>query len=213
MEPNVPDVNHQLNAVLNLVEMGFPLGMITLRVDPIIPTEKGLRVAAGVIRKALEMGILPVARCRISIMDEYRHVKKRFADVGLKQVYPGDRGFPLRHELDAIIGMLAELSVVFETCAEPYIQEGQYGKATVIHSGCVGPKDVELMGLAGKPGADAQPSNPYARNGCLCLPCKRELLDGKHERCPHGCLYYYWWGANANNERIEEGALRENEPR
>ena len=43
LEPNVPDYKVQLDAVKKLIKSGFPASQIVVRIDPIIPTAKGLK--------------------------------------------------------------------------------------------------------------------------------------------------------------------------
>lgn len=45
LEPNVPTLYEEFTAIMELVKAGFPMSRIVVRVDPIIPTEKGLSVA------------------------------------------------------------------------------------------------------------------------------------------------------------------------
>ena len=43
MEPNVPDYKQQLAQMKKLIESGFPASRMVLRIDPIFPTEKGVK--------------------------------------------------------------------------------------------------------------------------------------------------------------------------
>ena len=43
LEPNVPDYKVQLDAVKKLIKSGFPASQIVVRIDPIIPTAKGIK--------------------------------------------------------------------------------------------------------------------------------------------------------------------------
>lgn len=49
IEPNVPTYMYQLEQVSKLIATGFPAEKITIRIDPIIPTNKGLQTAQKVI--------------------------------------------------------------------------------------------------------------------------------------------------------------------
>lgn len=75
VEPRVPEVKQFFNSVVALVKDGFPKEKIVIRVDPIIPTEKGLERAQRVIEVFLQEGF---SRFRISVIDMYPHVRERF---------------------------------------------------------------------------------------------------------------------------------------
>ena len=49
IEPLVPPKETTYNRVVELIDKGFPVEQIVLRVDPIIPTEKGITTAISVI--------------------------------------------------------------------------------------------------------------------------------------------------------------------
>lgn len=79
LEPNVPPLDEQLNAVVALVQAGFPKEKVVIRVDP----------AEGVIKAFMDAGF---SRFRVSIIDMYPHVRERFKQVGLPLIY-GESGF------------------------------------------------------------------------------------------------------------------------
>ena len=81
--------------------------------------------------------------------------------------------------------LLNRYNHIFETCAEMYLS--QYANCFE-GSGCVGKKDLEIMGLEIP---NNLLKNMQNRKGCHCLSCKTELLSCKN-RCPHQCLYCYW---------------------
>ena len=193
LEPNVPTPEEQINAVKSLLNNGFPIERLVLRIDPIIPTNEGLRRFRSVIQTAEDRG-LPVKtmRKRISIMDEYPHVKERLTALGKESFY-GDYFYAapwlMRNTakvIDEIITKWGPGAVGFESCAEPKLAEMTKNlKAT----GCVSEKDIEILGL----NKDELPTavNGQHRNGCLCCTAKTELLTNRN-RCPNGCLYCYW---------------------
>ena len=80
IEPRVPPVFISIGQIKRLVEAGFPASQIVLRVDPIIPTTKGIKTATSVLDAAEGLGI---KRCRISILDMYNHVKARFKNANI----------------------------------------------------------------------------------------------------------------------------------
>ena len=45
LEPNVPTLVDESTMVTKIVESGFPIKRIVIRVDPIIPTDKGIKTA------------------------------------------------------------------------------------------------------------------------------------------------------------------------
>lgn len=78
LEPNVPTLYEEFTAIMELVKAGFPMSRIVVRVDPIIPTEKGLSVAYHTLTSFMEMGF---QRYRVSVIDMYPHARSRFKPV------------------------------------------------------------------------------------------------------------------------------------
>lgn len=186
LEPNVPSLDEQLNAVVALVQAGFPKDRVVIRVDPIVPTAKGIRTAEGVIKAFMDAGF---SRFRVSIIDMYPHVRERFRQAGLPLIY-GESGFsPSKEQVQAVDEMLKAVSAYWqfsdtlriESCAEP-------GLTNVIKCGCVSEYDLGLLGLSEDDEAD---SAGYQRPHCMCYSGKTELLKGK-SRCGHKCLYCFW---------------------
>ena len=99
LEPNVPRASESLENTMGLLCDGFPQERIVVRVDPIIPTEKGLDTALSTIELFMAEGF---SRYRISVIDMYPHVRERFSKTGL-----GNRPGELR----------------IESCAEPWLKE------------------------------------------------------------------------------------------
>lgn len=185
MEPNVPPYETQLASLRRLIDEGFPMRQCVLRVDPIIPTPEGLERLRSVLDAAHDLGLLPGIRVRVSIVDEYRHVKDRLAASGHDAIYNRLRKYPTPDEIMAVKYVLGDYSCVrFETCAEPMLS-----MANVFHVGCVSRADLDLFGLT----TDVTETNMQNRSGCLCLKGKTELLSNK-KRCPNQCMYCYWCG-------------------
>lgn len=186
LEPNVPHLKENFDALQSLVQRGFPREHMVIRVDPIIPTTKGIQVAFDVFRRAIDNGF---SRFRVSIIDMYPHVRERFKDSGLPRPY-GDIGFfPSTNQIKAVDEMLMGVFVYYgtrnlaptiECCAEPKL-------VNALHCGCVSYHDLYLLGL------DAAEDDHigHQRSNCMCYSGKQELLENK-KRCPHGCLYCYW---------------------
>lgn len=189
LEPNVPTPYEEFAAIMELVKAGFPMSRIVVRVDPIIPTEKGLSVAYHTMISFMEMGF---QRYRVSVIDMYPHARSRFKEAGLPLPY-GDSGFaPSKAQLLKVDNMLRQAKQFWEglnngkilrieSCAEP-------GLAEPIACGCISDYDLGLLGLSKDTEANGV---GYQRNGCMCYAGKTELLKRK-ARCPHGCLYCYW---------------------
>lgn len=185
LEPHVPNYAAQLTSITHMIQHGFPQDHIVLRIDPIIPTSEGVDTATKVLDAAASMNIIPGCRVRISILDEYRHVKARLAAAGLPQNFPGQFTANLEQRqylTDALKPYAKQFGIQFECCAEKYLTDPIF-----VHQGCISHADLRTMGLP----VENMSVNPQNRNGCLCLSCKHELLNNKH-RCPHQCLYCYW---------------------
>lgn len=181
LEPNVPSAGNSLAALYSLVrEEGFPLNQVVVRVDPIIPTEKGLRRAKRVMIAASNFGFM---RFRVSVIDMYPHARERFIAAGLPLPYL-DGFAPPAPMLAAVDEMLSEVLAVYpgisiESCAETLQNASSCG--------CISRVDLGILGIP-SPLLDAP---GHQRAGCKCASCKTELLEHKCQ-CPHGCLYCYW---------------------
>lgn len=186
LEPNVPNPQENFDALQSLLQRGFPREHMVIRIDPIIPTVKGIQVAFDVFKKAIDNGY---SRFRVSIIDMYPHVRERFRAAGLPRPY-SDIGFhPSPDQVKAVDEMLIGAFAYYgarnpmpkiECCAEP-------GLENALHCGCVSFYDLHLLGLD----AAEDDHTGYQRPNCMCYSGKQELLENK-KRCPHGCLYCYW---------------------
>lgn len=189
LEPNVPKWPQVFDTASNFVRWGFPQEKMVVRVDPIIPTDKGLDKALRVIEAFMEMHF---NRFRVSVIDMYQHVRDRFLAAGLPLPY-GERFGPSRAQLGEVDAMLREAGAYWqnnvspdygplriESCAEPGLREA-------IPCGCISSHDFELFGL------DLEDTDCGGRQRprCMCYSGKVELLRHKMP-CSHGCLYCYW---------------------
>lgn len=193
LEPGVPAPSMQLNNLKCLIDMGFPASRTVLRIDPIFPTDKGLAKAKAVLDTMLSMQ-LGTKRVRISIVDEYPHVRARYAERGWTPIY-GGKFFPSEEHIQKVASMLYDYKdsgLHFETCAEPALVKTahQMGIFNIEEVGCISKEDLWLMNL---PMPDGLTTNPQNRSGCKCLSCKTEMLTQKTQ-CSHGCIYCYWKG-------------------
>lgn len=186
IEPNVPDFKTQLNHLKELILAGFPAKQIVLRIDPIFPSEAGLQRVKDVLDYYHSLN-LPEdeIRLRMSLIDEYPHVRERYAKNGLQPLY-GGRFYPSYEQINAVGNLLSSYPYTFCTCAEDKLAD-KFPNTFEI-AGCISKTDLEILGIA----YDANLyTNPQNRNMCHCLSCKTELLKPR-KKCPHGCLYCFW---------------------
>lgn len=182
VEPNVPDFGTAFHGLRTLIQAGYPVDRIVLRVDPIIPDANGIKLAEYIIRNGC-VG-LGIQRVRVSVVDMYPHARERFKRAGLALPY-GENFHASPEQFAAVDAMLARCKVFnnikpsIEACAEPNLRN-------VEHVGCIGPKEYEMFGIPLPEG-----ESPKQRRDCLCLPGKTELLNNRSQ-CPHGCMYCYW---------------------
>lgn len=201
LEPNVPEPQRQIDAMERLIERGLDNRRITLRIDPIVPTDEGLSRVAAMLELAHDVlsSDTPV-RVRMSVLDEYRHVKARLRAMGRRPFYPNGAFQATPEQFCATLRTLDEhiprrhgRKTIVETCAEPRLValagECDLDNVSLVANGCVSRTDFEALGLP----TNALPAtrNAQGRGGCLCLTCKRELLENRRQ-CPHGCAYCYW---------------------
>ncbi len=191
VERGTPETADSLDRVHRLIDRGFPKSRVVLRIDPIVSTGRGLTYPCNVLDKAAEMGLLPGLRVRVSVLDNYPHVRERFRKAfGSQGVLYGGAWNPPQSAFAAMTETLrpyvrSGLVRRFETCAEG----DRLTDASVFsHQGCISRADLDEMGLSIDP---ATGTNPQNRHGCLCLTCKHELLTCKHP-CGNLCIYCYW---------------------
>lgn len=192
IEPHVPTYDIQLQNLINLIRNGFPSDNIVLRIDPIIPTDEGLQRVQNVMDTFLSNWnqiSTNKPRIRISVLDEYKHVKQRFCALNMNPIY-GDSFGPSVNALNQVYQTLLPYQDKiqinhFETCAEANLANRYPNLFTP--TGCVSQHDINVMGLT----YNGINNNPQGRKGCLCLTCKTELLS-KPQQCPHRCAYCYW---------------------
>ena len=173
LEPNVPNVLYNRKQIDKLIDLGFPVKQIVLRIDPIIPTDKGMSTVELILNMFKDSNI---KRVRFSFLEVYSHIKPRFIKAGLSLPY-NNFVAPLNMRVKAIrILKLWQYDYEFESCAED----------TPYQLGCVSQKDLDILGLT-----EHIKVSGYQRKGCLCANNKTELLNNKY-KCTHGCLYCYW---------------------
>lgn len=173
LEPNVPSYKLTLAQTMKLIKLGFPVEQIVLRIDPIIPTEKGIKLV-DIVLGAFD--ILDIKRVRYSFLDMYPHVKERFKQAGIPVPY---NSFTApKKMIDNALQLIIKYEdrYEFESCAEN----------TPHKTGCISEKDLEILGK----NIEIVPGG-LQRKGCLCLGNKKELLNNRGQ-CWHGCIYCYW---------------------
>lgn len=165
IEPNVltPQESFQLfsSAVKTLGKE-----RVILRIDPIIPTEEGIKIALGIYENLKHHG----TRVRISFMDNYPHVRARFSAAGLQ---------PLTYRFHSPIEQRKKISAMFpeaEICGEPGFE----------CIGCISSHDLCTLRISTE-----NLKHGNQRRDCACLAIKTELLS-RRGQCSHGCLYCYW---------------------
>jgi hypothetical protein len=189
LEPNLDTFQTTIDHIWSLIHnAGFPAERIVLRIDPIIPTSKGIKLFERVVRYAHEK-IPEVNRIRVSVLDMYPHVRERFTKAGLPCPY-GDNYFQaspaMFSNLNAKIAELKEefVDLSFESCCETKLP------ATTA-TGCVSARDYEILGLD-----MPNDSRKGQRKNCMCLGDKKDMLTFKYNETGYnhcyGCLYCYW---------------------
>lgn len=173
LEPNVSTVSWTHSQLKKLLEAGFPISQVVLRLDPIIPTDKGIKLASCVLAKFRDSGI---KRVRFSFLDMYPYVAKRFFDSKIRRPY--DTFTAPKEMRDKALEMISQYEniYVFESC----------GESNKYACGCISEKDFSLLGIP-----YTKTAGGYQRAMCMCDGAKTELLKSKR-RCLHECLYCYW---------------------
>lgn len=170
LEPNVSPPHVTLEALSKFIKV-FPASQVVLRVDPIIPTEIGLRRVYDILNKAPE-GI----RLRFSFIDNYKHISER----GVRLPWTT---FHAPRELQAAgVKLLHSFEYKFhiESCGEESLLI-----PTAWKIGCISKIDCDIFNIPSTNKIGAQ------RKACLCLAGKTELLTNRHP-CPNQCSYCYW---------------------
>jgi DNA repair photolyase len=167
LEPNVLNYEKSLEGYKSLVDF-LGSDRVVLRVDPVIPTEKGIDTARKVIEAAKEIA---ETRVRISFIDNYDHVKKRFKELDI--CLPWDTFHaPLSDRIHAW-----EQLGKPEVCGEPDFE----------CTGCVSEIDCKVLDVQSIDISKGQ------RKNCACCANKYELLKIRSV-CKHACIYCYWQG-------------------
>lgn len=178
IEPFVPTLDVTYEKFCKLIEKGFPISHVVLRIDPIVPTEKGVNTAIKALEKFLPS---KVERVRISILDMYRHVKERFTENGIPLPFTSfHSALRLRESIHSIfLDYSKKYNFSLEVCGEPGIESIP----------CLSPKDLDILGVGDK---IKLVGSAEQRKSCKCPANKHEILKDKPHQCQNGCLYCFW---------------------
>lgn len=178
VEPFVPSPEQTRKMFDELIDKGFSVSHVVLRIDPIIPTDKGWNTAKHVLDMFKDSGI---KRVRFSIMDMYNHVKERFEKAGFPIPYTTFHA-PLEKRLE-IFNKLKEIGdrdgFEVEVCGEPGIDS----------ISCLSQRDIDILGLTDIIKLEG---NKGQRKSCHCPANERQLVRQKPTRCQNSCIYCYW---------------------
>lgn len=188
VEPKLPTYQVQIKQLHKLISYGFKVEHVVLRIDPIIPSKKGLELVEHVLKYTKET-IPEIKRVRISIMDLYPHVFKRFQEKGISSYLPYQNKTLSDLDFEKIDEFLNYLKITYnieiEACAEPKLKN-------VNQIGCVSKMDLNILNIKIE---DEYPLKGQ-RKTCLCIAPKQELLTFKYNKTGYnhcyGCLYCYW---------------------
>ena len=171
LEPNVPKPKVAMQGYEGLIDLlGYE--RVVLRIDPIIITEKGLMTARTILASARKIA---QTRVRISFLDLYPHVIKRFTEAGIPLPHKGFHASKAARLL--AYRSLNHITSPWKTeiCGEPDLPV----------TGCISLADCQTLNV--------QPMEKLGtqRPTCACFGNKLELLSSKSQ-CEHKCLYCYW---------------------
>lgn len=181
IEPFVPSLEASVKKFKKLTDGGFPVNQTVLRIDPIVPTNKGVETALNVIEAFKGLGI---ERIRVSFLDMYDHVKDRFSENSIKLPY---NTFHADQTVRTnALNKIWTNAVLFgfksvEICGEPGFES----------ISCISQKDIDILGLTDSIKLEG---NKEQRSSCGCPANKRQLVRAKPHRCEHKCLYCFWQG-------------------
>lgn len=175
VEKNVPIKEWTHQQVFKLIRAGFPVNQLVLRIDPIVPTDKGIETALSVLDLFNDTGI---KRVRYSFMDMYDHVKVRFKQQGIPIPYDTFNA-PVEMQRKAIKYLKTyESRYELESCAEQ----------TEHKIGCISKKDFLILDI---PLSEIVLELKGQRKTCACVGNKYELLTLR-KPCSHQCSYCFW---------------------
>lgn len=177
LEPFVPTVEETYDKFTQLIDKGFPIKQVVLRIDPIIPTPKGVQTALKVIK--LFINNFNIKRIRWSSLDMYKHVLERFKEENIKPPYETFNANIVK--INGLYSILQGICYVNDIDLEACGEEGY-------HTPCISQKDLDILQIT-----DIKLiGSAEQRKTCGCPSNKTELIKGKPQRCPNKCLYCFW---------------------
>jgi DNA repair photolyase len=182
IEPNVPPSSEMMDALAS-IEIKYR-EQVVVRIDPIIPVRACVEQSHHVFEQAWAMGY---RRFRVSILDLYPHVMRRFDKYTLfahelKQVYRWNESMQSESSIHCDHSIRAKIFSQFrecDRCAEPGLR----------CRGCISSRDLKILNVRDEPALPEVKQRQF----CMCLANKTELLYNK-TRCDHSCEYCYWQG-------------------
>lgn len=182
VESMVPTAKSSRKHLDDLLEGGFPVSQVVLRIDPIILSEEGMDRVSDVMDLFQDTGI---SRVRISYLDMYNHVQGRFQQAGLQVPYHEFHApLDIRKDVtEEILNACRQMGATLEICGEPGMPS----------TPCISQKDIDILGLTGD---IILQGNANQRQSCHCPRNKRQILTKKPGRCANQCLYCYWKNDN-----------------
>lgn len=180
IEPFVPEPMKMLDAVNTLVSKGFPVEQIVLRVDPIIPTPKGIETALNVMLYFQNVGI---KRLRVSFLDMYKHTKERFLEHNVRlpyETFHADKK-TRKEAFNSIYEHAIKMGYdIIQTCGEPDFE----------NTPCISQMDIDILGLTDEIVLEGKKEQ---RTHCGCPANKRQLISWEKSKikCGNNCLYCY----------------------
>lgn len=186
IEPNVPSIQTSVEQLQKLLNAGFPIEQIVLRISPVVPTQKGIATIKQVLDAFQHLNI---QRIRFSTLNMYHHVKKRFLNNRIPLPYSD---YSCNQEMrDNLITFILEYFNITthevwdsDICAEVDLE-----MRMLVRRACLSQKDLQVLNLEDKiilQGSGKQ------RNSCMCPDNKKQIIRYKPGRCEHKCLYCYW---------------------
>lgn len=173
LEPGAYSPEKTFSQFLKLVDQGFPISQIVLRLDPVIPNDLGIEKAKKVLDLFRDSGL---KRVRFSFIDRWNKIVPIMAQRGYP--FEWDTFDPPQENMEIFMKLASCYSnFVFESCAEDF----------GIRVGCVSEKDFEILGL---PVPELTPRNSKSRSKCLCCSEKTELLLPE-KACGINCGYCF----------------------
>jgi DNA repair photolyase len=180
IEPFVPTPEKNLEHIKTLIENGFPVEQIVLRIDPIMVTQRGTDTALGVLELFKTVGI---KRVRLSFMDMYNHTKERFKENNVPLPYETFHANEnvRKHVFNILNTEAIKMGYsIVQTCGEPGFE----------NTPCISQMDIDILGLTESIKLEGKKEQ---RSTCGCPANKRQLISWEKSKvkCGHKCLYCY----------------------